>query len=127
MEYSYNTSFHTALRTTLFQVVYSREPLTLAPFMTGTSQTQTMDDMLQQRDMFLAEVCDRLLQAQAYAKRYYDASHRDLEFTVGDWVWLRLLHHQAVSLVSRPNVKMRPRYAGPFQVAEHVAMVAYRL
>jgi hypothetical protein len=70
-----------------------------------------MDNMLQQRDIFLAEVRDRLLQAQAYAKCYYDANYRDLEFIVGDWVWLRLLHRQAASLVARPNVKLGPRYA----------------
>lgn len=32
------------------------------------------------------------LQAQEYAKRYYDGHHRALEFAVGDWVWLRILH-----------------------------------
>ena len=50
-----------------------------------------------------------------------------MEFDVGDWVWLRLLHRQAASLVTRPNVKLGPRYAGPFQVAERVGKVAYRL
>lgn len=126
-EYCYNTFFHTTLRTTLFQVVYGRVPLTLAPFVTGTSWTQTVDDMLRQRDIFLAEVRDRLLQAQAYTKRYYDANHRDLEFVVGDWVWLRLLHRQVASLVAHPNIKLGPRYAGPFQVTQRVGTVAYRL
>ena len=41
--------------------------------------------MLQQRYIFLAEVRDRFLQAQAYAKRYYNGNHRGLEFALGDW------------------------------------------
>jgi hypothetical protein len=53
--------------------------------LTGTSWTQTVDDMLQQRYIFLAEVRDRFLQAQAYAKRYYNGNHRGLEFALGDW------------------------------------------
>ena len=44
-----------------------------------------------------------------------------------DWVWLRLLNRQAASLVRCSNTKLGPRYAGPFQISEHVGPVAYRL
>jgi hypothetical protein len=43
-----------------------------------------MDVLLQDRDEFLADVRERLLQAQAYSKKHYDAHHRALEFAVGD-------------------------------------------
>jgi hypothetical protein len=43
----------------------------------------------------LAEVRQRLLQAQQLSKKYYDASHRDMELDVGAWVWLRFLHRTA--------------------------------
>jgi hypothetical protein len=45
----------------------------------------------------------------------------------GDWVWLRLLHQPAQSLVAGPRGKLRPRFAGPFRVLEWIGMVAYRL
>jgi hypothetical protein len=45
---------------------------------------------------------------QQYAKRYYDANHRDLKFNIGDWVWLSLLHCQALTLVQRPKSKLNP-------------------
>lgn len=67
-----------------------------------------VDDMLRDRDNFIVEVRDRLLQLQQYAKRYYDANHRDLEFDIGDWVWLSLLHCQALTLVQRPKSKLNP-------------------
>jgi hypothetical protein len=44
----------------------------------------TVDTLLQDQHAFLADLPDRLLQAHAYAKRYYDAHHRALEFNVGD-------------------------------------------
>ncbi|KAJ1276598.1 hypothetical protein BS78_05G226900 [Paspalum vaginatum] len=91
------------------------------------AETQAMDDMLRERDIFLREVRDRLLQAQEHARCAYNTHHRDLEFAVGNWVWLRLLHRQALSLVHRPKGKLGPRYAGPFQVLEHIGNVAYRL
>ncbi|KAJ1254899.1 hypothetical protein BS78_K310000 [Paspalum vaginatum] len=115
-EYCYNTSYHSALRTTPFKVVYGRDPLALVPYQQGTASCQPIDEMLWERDIFLSEVRERLLQAQEHARRFYDAHHRDLELSVGNWVWLRLLHHQARSLVDRPKGKLGPRYAGPFKL-----------
>ena len=46
---------------------------------------------------------------------------------MGDWVWLRWLHRTTQSLEPRAKGKLGPRYAGPFQVLEHIGMVAYRL
>jgi hypothetical protein len=73
-----------------------------------------MDYLLWDRDIFLVDVRERLLQAQAYVKRHYDGHHHELEFQVGDWVWLRLLHSQARALVDNKKSKLEPRYAGPF-------------
>jgi hypothetical protein len=83
--------------------------------------------MLWEWDLFLIEVHDRLLQAQAYDKRYYDGYHHDLECSIGDLVWLRLLHHQAASLVTHHNVKLGPCYAVSFQLKEGIDVVEYRL
>ena len=127
VEYCYNTAFHSALRTTPFQVVYGRSPPPLLSYTQGTTTIDAVDDLLKDRDIFLSDVRERLLQAQAYAKRHYDEHHRELEFQVGDWVWLRLLHSQARALVGNKKSKLGPRYAGPFQVLEKVGTVAYRL
>ena len=102
-------------------------PPILLPYEAGSAATESVDALLRDRDAFLAEVRDRLLQAQAYAKQYYDAQHRPLEFSVGDWVLLRLLHRPAQSLLPGFHGKLSPRYAGPFQVTEHVGPVTYRL
>jgi hypothetical protein len=75
----------------------------------------------------LAEVRQRLIQAQQLAKKYYDANHREVEFDVSAWVWLRLLHRMAQSLDPRAKYKLGPRWAGPFRVLERIGRVAYRL
>jgi hypothetical protein len=77
--------------------------------------------------MILAEVRQRLLQAQELSKKYYNAGHRDVEFAVGDWVYLRLLHRTAQSLDPRAKRKLGPKFAGPFRVVERIGSVAYRL
>jgi hypothetical protein len=126
-EYCYNTSYHSALKTTPFRVVYGRDPPPLVPYQPRTAETQIVVQMLQERDLFLGEVRDRLLQAQEHARRFYDGRHRELEFSIDDWVWLRLLHRNAQSLVDHPKGKLGPLYAGPFRVIERVGTVVYRL
>jgi len=50
-----------------------------------------------------------------------------VEFAVGDWVLLRLLHRPAQSLVPGKRSKLSPCFAGPYQVLERIGAVAYRL
>lgn len=126
-EYCYNTSYHSALRTTPFEVVYGRPPPPIVPFQLEAARTEAAAELLRGRDEILAEVRQRLLQAQQLSRRYYDAHHREAEFAVGDWVWLRLLHRSTQSLDPRAKRKLGPRYAGPFQVLERIGGVAYRL
>jgi hypothetical protein len=80
VEYCYNTSYHSSLKTTPFQVVYGRPPPAIPQYQTGSAAADTVDEMLAAREEFLTEVCTRLLQAQDYARKHYNAHHRDLEF-----------------------------------------------
>jgi hypothetical protein len=50
-----------------------------------------------------------------------------VEFDVGAWVLLRLLHRPTHALASPSKGKLRPRYAGPFQIIERIGRVPYRL
>jgi hypothetical protein len=126
-EFCYNSAYHTALQTSPFQVVYGRPPPDLLPYAQGHARTEAVDDLLGSRDEFLADVRARLLQAQEHARRFYDANHRDLEFAVGDWVLLRMLHRHTKNLVPGGRGKLAPKYAGPFQVLGRIGEVAYRL
>ncbi|WVZ84101.1 LOW QUALITY PROTEIN: hypothetical protein U9M48_031164 [Paspalum notatum var. saurae] len=117
-EYCSNTSFPTTLRATPFEVVYGRPPPLILPYQPGSARTETADSLLRSRDEMLAE---------ARPGAYYDASHRDLELQVGDWVWLRLLHRTTQSLDTRARGKLGPRYAGPFCVVERIGGTAYRI
>lgn len=60
-EYCYNTAYHSALKTTPFQVVYGHPPPALVPYQPASARTATVDEMLQDRDAFLQEVRERLL------------------------------------------------------------------
>lgn len=50
-----------------------------------------------------------------------------MEFSVGDWVWLRLLHRPIASLSVSVHGKLGPKFFEPYEVAERIGSVAYRL
>ena len=125
-EYCYDSSYQSALQTTPFQVVYGRPPPTLLSYKPGVAQVVALDRQLLERDVFLADIRECLLQAQDYMKEHHDKTHRRVEFEVGDWVWLRL-HHRAVASVKGGSSKLSPHYYGPFQVLARIGSVAYRL
>lgn len=52
-EYCYNTSYHMALRTTPFMVVYEGPPPALVPYETGSASTNVADDDRAGRGEFL--------------------------------------------------------------------------
>jgi hypothetical protein len=83
--------------------------------------------MLADRAEFLNEVKARLSQAQEYARRYYDAHHRAMEFKEGDWLWLRMLNMPTHALVPGKHTKLSPKFVGPFQIQERIGAVAYGL
>ncbi|KAL8366740.1 hypothetical protein RB595_010549 [Gaeumannomyces hyphopodioides] len=63
--------------------------------------------------------------AAAQSKRIYDAKHRQVEFEVGDKVWLEL--GKAYKLKGRQNKKEAPRRQGPYDIVRKVSPLAYEL
>lgn len=121
-EYCFSTSYQSALRTSPFQVVYGRPPPTLMSYQPGLARVVAVDKLLLQRDEFLVDIRERLLQAQDYMKSSHDKLHCDSAFQEGDWVWLRL-HRRSTTGIVEPKGKLSPKFFGSFQVAERVGAV----
>ncbi|KAG6438362.1 hypothetical protein SASPL_103303 [Salvia splendens] len=52
---------------------------------------------------------------------------RDVEYDVGDLVYLRFRPHRQATLFSARNRKLAPRYFGPFRIEARIGSTAYRL
>jgi hypothetical protein len=57
----------------------------------------------------------------------HDIKHHQVEFIVGDWVWLRLNHRAAVSVGDDAQSNLSPKFCGVYEVVERIGAVAYRL
>jgi hypothetical protein len=93
----------------------------------GTAKVATVDKQLQERDEFLAEIKDRLVQAQVPMKQYQDKSWCEVVFQVGDWVWLRLQQRLAVGVTPAAKSKLGLNFFGPYQVTPRIGQVSYGL
>ncbi|KAG9453182.1 hypothetical protein H6P81_006086 [Aristolochia fimbriata] len=68
-----------------------------------------------------------LLKAQNQMKKYADTKRRDIHFSIGDRVYLRLQPYRFKTLAKRPNEKLSPRFYGPFEILDRIGEVAYKL
>ena len=68
-----------------------------------------------------------LLRAQQKMKKQVDKKRTDVEFQVGDSVFLKLQPYIQSSLAYRANQKLAFKYFGPFDIVEKVGSVAYKL
>lgn len=64
-----------------------------------------------------------LHEAQSWMKKVYDQHHREREFVVGDWVYLRLQPYRQTSISMRRSAKLSPRYYGPFKVLKWIRAI----
>nr|GFA16711.1 putative reverse transcriptase domain-containing protein [Tanacetum cinerariifolium] len=69
---------------------------------------------------------DRLKATRDRQKSYADKRRKPLEFSVGDYVLLKVSPWKGV-VRYRKKGELAPRFVGPFEIVEKVGHVAYRL
>ncbi|KAA8517141.1 hypothetical protein F0562_017434 [Nyssa sinensis] len=60
-------------------------------------------------------------------KAFCGLKRTERNFDIGDWVYLRLQPYKQHLVVQRKNLKLSPRFYGPYQIVERIGRVAYRL
>ncbi|GJU96061.1 hypothetical protein Tco_1320817 [Tanacetum coccineum] len=68
----------------------------------------------------------RLKAARDHQKSYTDKRRKPLEFSVGNYVLLKVSPWKGVVRFGKKG-KLAPRFVGPFEIIEKLGSVAYRL
>nr|GEU51346.1 hypothetical protein [Tanacetum cinerariifolium] len=101
VEFSYNNSYHSSMRCTLFEALYGvkcRSPILWAEVGEG----------------------------QLIGPDYADKRMKPLEFSVGDYVLLKVSPWKGVVRFGKKG-KLAPRFVRPFEIIEKIGLVAYML
>ena len=126
-EYWYNTTWHSALGKTPFEVLYGYKPKHFS-LQDGISVTvPDLEQWLKEKDDMTNLIQQQLLRAQQRMKAQADKHRVERVFTVGDSVYLKLQPYVQTSIARRSNQKLGYKYFGPYTVIQRVGAVAYKL
>ncbi|GJS62517.1 putative reverse transcriptase domain-containing protein [Tanacetum coccineum] len=126
VEFSYNNSYHSSVRCAPFEALYGRKcrsPILWAEV--GEGQL-IGPELVQETTKKISQIKDRLKAARDRQKSYSDKRRKPLEFSVGDYVLLKVLPWKIVVRFGKKG-KLVPRFVGPFEIIEKVGPMAYRL
>ncbi|GKE38961.1 putative reverse transcriptase domain-containing protein [Tanacetum coccineum] len=126
IEFLYINSYHSSVRCAPFEALYGRK--CCSPIMwaeVGEGQLIGLE-LMQKTTEKISQIKDRLKAAHDRQKSYTDKRRKPLEFSVGDYVLLKVSPWKGV-VRFRKKGKLTPRFVGPFKIIEKVGPVAYRL
>jgi hypothetical protein len=126
-EYWYNTNYHASLKTTPFQALYGRSPPMLVKGDVQLSAVDEVNRLTAERNVALKEMQEQLLKAQDMMRSQANKHRREVEFQVGDMVYLKIQPYKLQKLAKRYNQKLSPRYYGPYEILQRIGAVAYKL
>lgn len=106
VEYLHNTSYYIASQTTPFRILYGRDPPHLIYYRNGNTLVSLVEQYLEERDGKLAELKWHLLRAQQIIKKQVGIHRREIQFMVGDMVYLKLRPYRQKTLTRRRSEKL---------------------
>ncbi|KAL6191411.1 hypothetical protein ACLB2K_037802 [Fragaria x ananassa] len=83
-------------------------------------------DIVQETTEKVSIIRNRIRTTQSKQKSYVDLKMRQVEFDVGDHLFLKVSPTKGVVRFGKKG-KLAPRYVGPFEILERVGDLAYRL
>nr|XP_027090339.1 uncharacterized protein LOC113711372 [Coffea arabica] len=129
IEFAYNNSYHSSIRMAPYEAFYGRKcrsPI----FWDEVGERKVLDatavPWIEEAMEKVKIIRQRILTAQSQQKSYADHRRKDLEFEVGDMVFLKVTPLRG-TVAARKGKKLKPRYIGPYRIQRRAGTVAYQL
>ena len=127
IKFAYNNNYHSSIGMAPFEALYRRpcrSPLCWAEV--GDDKLLELE-LVQEINEKINIVKEKMKAAQNRQKSYADKHRKDLEFSIGDHVLLKVSLVKGVVRFGQKRGNRSPVYIGPFKILEPVGRVAYRL
>ena len=126
MEFAYNNQFHSSIGMAPYEALYGRK--CRSPVYWDKEGLEILEgpEIVQETISKIDVIKSRLKATQDRQKSYYDKHRKEMEYKVGDKVFLRVSPWRRVMRFGQKG-KLSPRYIGPYDIAERVGPLAYKL
>nr|GEZ84314.1 putative reverse transcriptase domain-containing protein [Tanacetum cinerariifolium] len=121
-KFSYNNSYRSSVRCAPFEALYDRKCRSSIMWAEVGEGHLIGHELVQETTEKISQIKDRLKAACDRQKSYADNRRNALEFSVGEYVLLKLLHWKSVVRFGK-NRKLAPRFVGPFEITERIGPV----
>ncbi|KAK4383069.1 hypothetical protein Sango_2810700 [Sesamum angolense] len=126
MEFAYNNSFQSSIGMAPYEALYGRK--CRSPICWDIEGLRQLEgpELVQQTVDKIQTVKKCLKAAQDRQKSYADKYRREMEYEVGEKVFLKVSPWRGILRFGKQE-KLSPRYIGPDEILERVGPLAYRL
>nr|GFB67220.1 putative nucleotidyltransferase, ribonuclease H [Tanacetum cinerariifolium] len=126
VEFAYNNSWHASIKAAPFELLYGRKCRVPICWNDVGEHLIECPELIEITNEKVAVAKEKLKEARSRQKSYADKHRRDLEFQVGDRVFLKVSPFRGVKRFGIKG-KLSPRFIGPFEILERIGEVSYRL
>ncbi|KAG8492331.1 hypothetical protein CXB51_009857 [Gossypium anomalum] len=126
IEFAYNNSFQSSIKMAPYEALYGRKCRTPL-FWTELGESKIFRvDLIKDAGQKVKVIRENLKIASDRQKSYADLKRKDIEYQVGDKMFLKVSPWKKILRFGRKG-KLSPRFIGPYEISERVGPVAYRL
>ncbi|KAL4030985.1 hypothetical protein IC575_009240 [Cucumis melo] len=126
MKFAYNNNYQATISMIPFEVLFGRCCTSPVCWSAVDEQRLLGPELVQTTNKARQNIRARMLTVQSRQKSYVDERRKNLEFDVGDLVFLKVAPMKGV-LTFEKKGKLSSHFVGPFEILERIFPVAYRL
>ena len=126
MEFAYNNSYQASIEMAPFEALYGRKCRTPVYWDEVCERKLVGLELVQITLEKVKVILDNLKKARDKQKSYADNRCRDLQFEIGDRVFLEISPWKGVLRFEKRG-KLSPRYIGPYEIVSKVGPIVYKL
>jgi hypothetical protein len=126
-EYWYNTTWHSALGRSPFEVLYGYPPRHFGIATSSDAPVTDLTTWLADRELMTEVIRQHLNRAKQRMKKQADMHRSERQFQLNELVYVKIQPYVQSSLAQRSNQKLSFKFFGPYRTLERIGLVAYRL